>query len=316
MPLPRPLALTCPADHRHSSPAEAEAALRAAPEADRKAVYEARCFFLAAERLFAGRDEAPAAELLIIPVGTQAYSPLLAMLAAPAQRVALLVTEPQGEGARSPGSRPTAAEIIETVRAGWPVADGAPLIELFSIGDGLDGARVSDAVGSALFWAGDPWPIDVTIDVSGGRKATTAALGALGGGLGFRLAYIEGRHVIAGYYMDERRHALADAAGIIGIENRQTATALLEAGAFAAAERCFADVCQSTLAGRGAVFLRALAQALAAGDSASLQALADDTAALGLGGGAAHMALLDITLSPVQRAAAVVDGLRRDGAWR
>jgi hypothetical protein len=311
-----PLPLSWPAAEARPTLAEAEAALRAAAEPERKAVYEAQCFPLAAERLFAARHEAPTAELLIVPVGTQAYSPLLAMLAAPARRVALLVTEAQTEGGRSPGSRPTAAELIAAVGAGWPDADGAPEIALFSIGDGLDGARVAEAVGAALFWAGDPWPIDVTIDVSGGRKATTAALGALGGGLGFRLSYIEGRQVAPSYYMDELRHALADAAGLIGVEARQTATALLEAGAFAAAARCFDDVCQSTLAGRGAALLGALAQALASGEGAALQALADEAAGLGLEGGAAHAALIDPALSPVARAAAVVAGLRRDGAWR
>ena len=67
---------------------------------------------------------------------------------------------------------------------------------------------------------------------------------------------------------------------------------------------------------RDAALLGALAQALASGDGAAVQALAIEAAALGLEGGAAHAALIAPGLSPVQRAAAVVDGLRRDGAWR
>jgi hypothetical protein len=269
---------------------------------------------LAAERLFAARHEAPTAELLIVPVGTQAYSPLLAMLAAPARRVALLVTEPQTEGGRSPGSRPTAAQLIEAVSAGWPDPSAAPELELFSIGDGLDGAQVAKAVGAALLWAGDPWPADVTIDVSGGRKSTTAALGALGGGLGFRLSYIEGRHVTGVYYLDERRHALADAAGLLGVERRETAAALLEAGAFDAAARCFDSVAELMLAGPAPALLARLARALRDGDAAAVLEVAG--AFDGRGASETAAALRAPGLDPVQRAGEALDGLRRDGAWR
>ncbi len=311
-----PLNLRWPSAQVRPHPTEAEAALRGAPESGRKAIYESVCFPLAAEATWAGRGDAPTAELLIVPVGTQPYSPLLAILATSAPRVALLVTEPQGDGYRSPGSRPTANELIAAVRSDWPGGENIPSIELFSIGDGLDGARVSAAVGAAMLWAGDPWPIDVTIDVSGGRKATTAALGALGGGLGFRLSYIEGRHIVAGYYMDEQRHGLADTAGLLGIERRQTATALLEAGAFHAAASCFDEVCESMLAGRAALFLRSFAKALASGDDSQVLALGEEANELGLGAEEVLDALRSSSMAPAARAAAVVDGLRREGAWR
>lgn len=288
--------------------------LLAAPDrAARVLAYEEHVFPFAAAAMWATRTDAPSADLLIVPIGTQPYSPLLAILATPATRVALLVTEPQRDGdvVRSPGSRPTADRVRDTLAGGLPDRTDVR-VEMFGIGDGNDGAAVARAVGAAAAWAGDPWPLDVTVDVSGGRKSTTAALGGIAAALGYRTAYLEGRHVVDGFYVDERRFALADVASIVHAERRAAATMLLEAGAFPEAAAAFAEIVDSTIAGPGAVLLFELAEALASRQPADvarlLERLPPDSHPA--------VALRTPHASNVALARSFVDALRQDGAWR
>jgi hypothetical protein len=68
----------------------AKARWEAAYATDRPAVYRTEVFPFAVARLLTQRGDQPASHLLVVPVGTQAFAPLLAALATPAHVVALL----------------------------------------------------------------------------------------------------------------------------------------------------------------------------------------------------------------------------------
>lgn len=283
----------------------------AAPESARADTYERYVFPIAATRLRAESSIAPTAELLILPVGTQPYSPLLAALSTRTPRVALLVTEAQTQDglSRSPGSRPTAERVVDALSAGLEPGD-CPAFELFSIGEGTSGDAVVRAVEAALFWAGDPWPSEVAVDVSGGRKATTSALGGIAALMGFRQFYIEGRAILGGFYVDEVRHALSDVSALMRLDERRAATALLEAGAFAEAAERFREVATGQCTGPAVRWLLDLCNALARADS-------------DLGALAASMPECDARnqlsvphASATALARRFVESLRREGAWR
>jgi hypothetical protein len=295
----------------HETLEQALEQLLATPENARAAVYERFVFPIAATRLRAERSLAPAAELLILPVGTQPYSPLLAALSTQTPRVALLVTEPQTHGdlARSPGSRPTAERVVDALSKGLEPAE-CPAFEFFSIGEGTAGDAVVRAVDAALFWAGDPWPSEVAVDVSGGRKATTSALGGIAALLGLRQFYIEGRAVVGGFYVDEVRHALSDVSALMRLDERRAATALLEAGAFNEAAERFGEVATGQCAGPAVRWLLELSSALARSET--------DLSALGasMPECEARSQLSASGLSATALARRFVDALRREGAWR
>ncbi len=298
------------------------AALKAAPEAERRKVYEKLVFPHAVARVLAERADAVALRLLIVPVGTQPWSPLLAILSAPAERVALLVTEPEPSGL--PGSRPTAEEVCTFLRnAGEPWSQ-LP-IALFSIGDGLRGERVADGVDAARVWASDPWPLDIGVDISGGRKSTTAALGGIAAALGYRLSYIEGSNIGGGYFAHEKRHVLADMGGLLVVDGRATATRLLEIGNFVEAARELERVQGSLVAGRGVEVLVQVVKRLAtlvadpsndpfgslAGSAVSMPDLAD-----GAGSETLAQVLREGAPDAQRFALSVLDALRDEGAWR
>lgn len=230
------------------------ARLAAAPATERPTVYRNEVFPFAAARLLAGRHEQPAARLLIVPVGTQPFAPLLAALATPATRVALLVT----------GETQTFADEVAAALATLPEAN-RPECRQFAIGDANSGIDVCRAVDAALFWASDPWPGEVTLDVTGGRKATSAALGALAGLRGFRQVYIESRQHRdkEGLFTDERLLVLDDVRAWLHEDERAAATALLKAGAFAAAAEAFAQLGERMLAGPALAWMREFAAAAA-----------------------------------------------------
>jgi hypothetical protein len=245
----------------HPDLAAALAAYGAAPDAAKSTVYRNEVFPFAAARMLAARDDQPACALLVVPVGTQPYAPLLAALATPAQRVALLVTAT---------SRPCAEDAAAAL-AQLP-DDLRPQVECFSIGEANSGIDVCKAVDAALFWAGDPWPTDVTLDVTGGRKATSAALGAIAGLRGFRQVYIESRQQDKVLFLDERVMALDDVRAWLQEDTRLTASTLLEAGAFAAAVEHFDELAERVLAGPAMQWLHDFAAAAATPAAAERQA--------------------------------------------
>ena len=285
--------------------------LLSAADSERAAIYEEQVFPIAAARFRTERDQFPSAELLLLPIGTQPYSPLLAALSTTTKKVAMLVTEPQVEEGvlRSPGSRPTAQRIIDALTQGLDGSD-LPEIELFSIGTGTSGHAVVQAVDAALFWAGDPWPSDVAVDVSGGRKATTSALGGIASIAGFRQFYIEGRALAGGFYVDEERHALTDISTLMRYDDRKTATALLEAGAFADAAALLAGIDATQCSGPAVRWLLDLARALAQSES-DLSAIVRSMPEC-----SARDALTERVDANKARARLFIDALRRDGVWR
>lgn len=323
-----------PLDFPAVAPESLEAALaglrEAAPQV-RQAHYERLVFPFAVRQAHARAELAPRARLLVVPVGTQPYSPLLAVLSCKADRVALLVTEPQdgagGEaGIGSEGSRATGERVIATLESNGVLKP--EFIQVSSIGDGTSGEMVAHAVAAALFFAGDPWASEVTIDISGGRKSTTAALGGIASALGFRVSYIEGRHVVGGYYADERRHELADVAALLEVDRRYAARQLLRAGAWSAAAAELRGVLSSTLAPPAAGLLLRFAEAMLAlttpSDDAEAPTLTDLASDIGRDpdwGEAANLLgegplrLLSGT-TPCELAADLLELLERMGAWR
>lgn len=305
-------------------PDPSEAAYRAAidaflalPPQDRAEAYERTLFPHAAARAWGLRGDVPPAALLVVPVGTQPYSPLLAILATPAPHVALLVTEEQSgaNGIRSPGSRPTAARVEAALERGLPGGAPTPQVSVFSIGQGTDGRAVVEALGAALFAAGDPWPLGVAVDVSGGRKSTTSALGGIAAVHGHRLSYIEGRHLVGPYFVDEERHALADVAALCHADERSAASALLEAGAFRAAAGAFARVADGLLAGPVVLWLAELASVLAYPGS-GLPEVELASLAGRLPECSARAALRAGHATRVELGRAFLAALREEGAWR
>lgn len=288
-------------------------AARSATPEEVIARYEQDVFPHAAAQVLQDREEAAKADLLVVPVGTQPYSPLLAVLATPARKVAFLVTTP-GATDESPAtstSEPYAQRVRASVECGFAVED-RPEMEIFEIGAGTSGSEVVRAVMAAMLWAGDPWPADVVLDVTGGKKATTAALGGLAAVHGFRQTYIEGRPLAGEFRQAERRHLLADIGALTMGDERSAATALLEEGALEPAARRFARLVASTVAMAPAYWLAALAKALHHQDTAALQALADS-----MPPSLARDLLLEAPQAPApDLAARFVDALRREGAWR
>ena len=212
--------------------AAADAFELVAPEAARDR-YDHDVFRWAAEAMRrVGRGNRPA-KIAFVPVGTQPYAPILAALASPAEIVVLLHTD---------GS----LEYAELVRAA--LAPERPVVRMRSLGDGLDGAAIAAVVVGERAAAGDPRPEDVVVDVTGGRKATVAVLGALAAASGFRQTYVEGnpspRH--QGFVRGERWQALISVRALCGVDRRERGIALWFAGSYAAAAKEFAAASEGT----------------------------------------------------------------------
>ena len=214
-----------------------------------RAFYEDQVFPLACERMRAVAESNPRAALAIVPVGTQPYSPILAVLANPADRVVLLHTT---------GSRDVARDVAAALRE-----DGVTAIFLRPCGDGTEGTRIVEAVEACHHAAGAPPSRAVVVDITSGRKATAAVLGAVAAVRGFRQVYIEARPSSAHrtFMVDERYVPLVSVRAAIGADRRAEALVLLAEGAFEAAERAFRDAEQ---AGGGAPLDRAGRAAAAA----------------------------------------------------
>jgi hypothetical protein len=278
----------------------------AAEPAARAAIYRDEVFPFAAARLLRNRHEQPRARLLVIPVGTQPFAPLLAALATPADHVGLLVTSE---------SAAHAAEVLAAL-AHLPGAD-RPAAMTFPIGDTNSGIAVCKAVDAALFWAGDPWPSEVTLDVTGGRKATSAALGAIAGLRGFRQVYIESQQRDPGLFVDETLHTLDDVHGWLQDDERAAATALFAAGAFVAAAGHFERLPARVLAGPALDWMQAFCQAATAPEAE--RRVAFETLQAAVPPGPIRSALA----GPAHRGEATaadagefLAALQQEGAWR
>lgn len=295
----------------HFSREKAYAKLGNRTRAEAKDFYEAEVFPIAAQAAIAWRTEQPRAELLIVPVGTQPYSPSLASLSTPARAVALLHSVPlhHEDGHFDPGSEPEARRVAKTLDQ-LPEHD-RPEIEFFRLGDGIQGADVFRAVQAALAWAGDPWPSQVTVDLSSGRKATAAALGAIAALSGWRQVYIESTPVHGRFHGHERLHHVADFGQLVNADTRIAATALLRSGHFADALTYLEESATLLNSSRGATELRAFASHFAQSnpDPAALAELLVPWSETPL------PELLREAESNVARGTALIECFRDEGLW-
>ena len=292
-----------------------ESVARLSDPAHRARCYETDIFPHSAARLLANRSMHPACRLLIVPVGTQPYAPLLVSLALTSTHVALLHTEEvtRDDGSIAAGSRPYAMRVAASLASLAP--EHRPAVELFSVGDGIAGSSTLRAVEAAQFWAGDPWPSDVVIDLTGGRKATTAALSAVATIKGCRQVYLEGQQVAPGISTAEVLHTLADLSSLAMADERAAGTALLEAGNYREARIRFERVAETLRASDAADWLRDLSALLEASDglpsTAALESLASR-----VGSAAAAAILRAPNDSPALLVSGVLDALRSEALWR
>ncbi len=154
-------------------------------------LYEDQIFPLACDRFKRRAGSRPNVDLLYVPVGTQPYSPTLAVLANPAGFIALLTT---------PRTEPIAERVIEFTGRTTGSYDR------YDIGDGVEAMRVMDIVESIYRARGSPRSNRVCVDVTSGRKATAAVLGAFATARRFKMTYIESKLVVKGLGVNERLH--------------------------------------------------------------------------------------------------------------
>lgn len=183
--------------------------------------YERDLFPCACERMRRVGRFLPVARLAFVPVGTQPYSPILAVLANPADEVVLLCTQ----HTRSYGERVAAAAAI---------ADRRPNVRFADIGSGTDTLRIAEVVLGQVAALGFPPRNSVLVDVTSGRKATTAALGAVAAVRGYRQAYIEGQPIptFPRLMARERHVILADVRTLASEPDRESAMTALREGEF------------------------------------------------------------------------------------
>ncbi len=249
-----------------------------------EAFYREKLFPAACERMRAlGRRRGPFA-LAFVPVGTQPYSPILAALASPASATVLLHSE----------RTVTEARLVADALAG----ERGSLV-LRTIGSGTDVARIVRVVEGEYAAAGLPEPGAVVVDLTGGRKAMSAALASIASVRGFRQAYVEGQAsaVHRGFVAGERFVELPGVHELTGAGERRTAVALLRAGAWREAARRFRE-----LAGRSGASAADLCLAHASEGWAAWCRLEWQAAARGFG--RAHR------LAPGEEAAAWLQDLR------
>lgn len=168
--------------------------------------------------------ETETAELAVIPVGTQPYSPILAAIANRAKRYLLLCTA---------DSRPHAETLVESL--------DIENYEIFDIGEGTDPVAIFKAVQAELALLGHVAPKLVGFDITSGRKATVATLGSIAAVRGYRQSYIQSDQCrkFPRFHYNEKVVWLPNIRNLMGEDHRSQALALLKACAFEAAAREF-----------------------------------------------------------------------------
>lgn len=213
-------------------------------------LYDQEVFPWVCERMRRAGLQQEESKLAFVPVGTQPYSPLLAALANPAAIVVLLHTSE---------SRSFAELVRDRLR------DERSVIELRDVGNGLDALRTAGVMDAEYRACGEPLGAEVVVDITSGRKATVAAMGAYAAVRGFRQVYIEGHpsRVHRTFMVDERFVALANVRALAGAMPRERGLALLEAGAYGAAADAFEQAAEASAAGVRDRALAALSRGLA-----------------------------------------------------
>ncbi len=200
------------------------------------AFYRKTTFPLACERIRMGREGVPRLELLFVPVGTQPYAPILAILGNPSRSVALLET---------PETREYGLEVEEAVGA-----DVGTWLHLRI--DGTDVGGMARTMRDCFDACGLPGGRQVGADITGGRKTMTAAIAGVGSLFGWRLFYVRGVQERGkwGYAHHERIEELPNVLDQFGDLRRESAATLLRGGACLPAHRLYSQVAEESCASR------------------------------------------------------------------
>ncbi|MCG3199135.1 MAG: hypothetical protein GHCLOJNM_03644 [bacterium] len=178
----------------------------------------------------------PTAKILFVTIGTQPYSPALALTATPHERAILLY---------SSETEFLVPKVL--VLHGESIGN----TEKAFIGDGTESVKVMDVIHSYYIVAGEPPPHSVVVDVTSGRKATAAALGAIAAARDFRQVYLEGQaHPVHKHLIFTTRYVqLPSALLLCGQDLRNQAVALIAAGAWNSAARTLKSILDKGFAG-------------------------------------------------------------------
>lgn len=182
-------------------------------------IYVGETFPLACMRMRAARADVERLDLLFVPVGTQPFAPIMAILGNPARCVALLETAE---------SRPFGL-LVEKALA----YDSETTFLHVKI-DPADTIDIGSKMKAVFDTRGLPPGALVGADITGGRKPTTAAIAGVGSVFGWRLFYVEAtfERDKQGLGHHEMVVELPNVIDVFGVRKRETIFALLEAGAF------------------------------------------------------------------------------------
>jgi len=167
--------------------------LRLEDPADIAAEYDGKVFPLALARMERDAAARPTAALLILSVGTQPYSPQLVATGVPAASAGLISTSL---------SLPIARRLEEELQDRGVTTD----LRIAESG-GISRTEIAELIIRIYRTAGEPPPEQTVIDLTSGRKPTTAAMASAADALGAMNCYLEAdfhRHPHGGYATGER----------------------------------------------------------------------------------------------------------------
>lgn len=179
------------------------------------------------------RQQAPEeqADLLLVPVGTQPYAPLLCCLGNPAKKTVLFMTE---------DSRPCARQVENLLSA--ERAFQSILVSEVDSGDIVRKVMAAfDALGQ---------PSDVICDITGGTKIMTASLAGIAAVNGWRQVYVGSTFIRSKGSHSERIIPVASVFDHLGGWHTVQAWKLASVGVFGEAARCLKAAAEKSLASR------------------------------------------------------------------
>ncbi|HEY9868224.1 MAG TPA: hypothetical protein V6D08_03595 [Candidatus Obscuribacterales bacterium] len=218
---------------------------------DRSAyVYVEETFPLGCMRMRAARPDVEQLDLLFVPVGTQPFAPIMAIVGNPARCVALLET---------PESRPFGLQVEQAF------AGDQETVFLHVKIDPTDTIDIGAKMKAVFDTRGLPPGTLVGADITGGRKPTTAAIAGAGSVFGWRLFYVEAtfERDKQGLGHHETLVELPNVIDVFGVRKREIVLALLEAGAFDRGIKQLEEFVEESAASRADRHLLTLAKAAA-----------------------------------------------------
>ncbi len=220
------------AERRRAAPAD----LKGAADQDAaRALYANVVLPLEREAVWrAGRANPDAdIDLLFVTVGTQADTPIHALLYWRAKYVVLLHTD-------------RTEKVAQEAAAAFGLGFGQGT--LVSVGKGTDPLRLYRAVKKT--WDDRHQPTNTVIDLTGGYKAMSGAAAAVGFVIeGARVSYVETEQPVfhdKSFWLDTRVLLLDNPLAVFGEVERETARRLLADGRFAAAAQAWSELADQT----------------------------------------------------------------------